>query len=161
MKHLGKKSIGLAVLAVAVLAFGTIFVFAKGHRGEFAGGGFPSARMIERLSAKLGLSDEQKAQSTAILEESKGRIEPLMQALKETRKSVRDLGTDGVYNEAEVTRIAAEQAETAKQLFVEKEKTKAALFAILTPEQREQAKELHERMFAKGRGDHKRGRHAE
>jgi len=53
-----------------------------------------------------------------------------------------DLGANGVFDEQKSQEVAARQAEIVKKLLVEKEKTKASLFAVLTSEQREQAKEM-------------------
>ena len=130
------KKVIIAILAIVILGLGAVFIFAqKGgmKRGGFGGKGF------ERIAEKLNLSDEQKAQVKTILEDSKKRIKPLMESLKANHEQIENLGTDGVFNEAQVQQIAAAQAETTKQLVIEKEKTKAQIFAVLTPEQRTQA----------------------
>lgn len=72
--------------------------------------------------------------------------------MKESREQIKDLGTDGNFDEAKVTEIANNQAENMKQLFIEKEKTKAQLFAILTPEQKEKAKEMHHKFGERMKG---------
>ncbi len=99
--------------------------------------------MVERISKELGLSEEQKTQSKAILEAAKERVKPLLERMRQNHEIAKDLGTDGNFDEAQVNQIANQQSETMKQLFIEKEKTKAQLFAILTPEQREKAKQMH------------------
>ena len=155
------KKIGLLIVGLATLAIGTIFAFAHNHAG-FGGqrsgfGGFARPFMLERIAAELGLSDEQKAQANQILEESKTRVEPLMNTMKEGRAQVKDLGTDGNFDEARVNEIAKSQAETMKQLFIEKERTKAQLFAILTPEQREKAKQIEGKFGQRMKGRFGRG----
>jgi protein CpxP len=139
-----KKSI-IAILAIIVLGLGAIFIFAqKGrmHRGGLAGG-FGGGGFV-RMAEKLNLSDEQKTQVKTILEDSKTRIKPIMESLRENHKQAENLGTDGTFNEAQVNQIAANQAEITKQLFIEKEKTKAQIFALLTPEQRTEAAKMKE-----------------
>ena len=72
-----------------------------------------------------------------------------MEKVKQNHEASKLLGTDGVFNEEKVQELANQQAETMKQLFVEKEKTKAQLFAALNPDQREQAKKMMDE-FGKG-----------
>ncbi len=143
------KKVSVALIAIALVALGSILIFAQkgdGNRRGPRGGGFGPGAGLLRMAEKLGLSDEQKTQIKTILEDSKTRVEPLKESLKANHDAIKNLGTDGTYNEAEVARIAAAQAETTKQLIVEKEKTKAAIFAILTLEQRTKATELRDSM---------------
>jgi len=139
-----KKSI-IAILVIAVLGLGAVFIFAQKGRvrhGGF-GGGF-GGRGFARLAEKLNLSDEQKTQIQTILEDSKTRVKPLMESLRESRKQAENLGQDGIFNEEQVGQIAGSQSDTMKQLFIEKEKTKAQIFAVLTPEQRTGAAQMKE-----------------
>ena len=115
-------------------------------------GGFPPPFLFEKIATELGLNDEQKTQAKAILEIRKESVKPLFEQLKQNREKSKNLGTDGTFDEAQVNQIANEQAETMKKLFVEKEKTKAELFAILTPEQREKAKVLQDKFGEKMKG---------
>ncbi|HEY0459404.1 MAG TPA: Spy/CpxP family protein refolding chaperone [Pyrinomonadaceae bacterium] len=136
-----KKSI-IAILTIVVLGLGAVFIFAqkgKMNRGGFAGFG---GRGFERIAEKLNLSDEQQTQVKTILEDSKTRVKPLTDSLRESRKQAETLGIDGTFNEEQVNQIANSQSETMKQLFVEKEKTKAQIFAVLTPEQRAEAAKM-------------------
>jgi len=138
-----KKAI-IAILVTAALGIGAAFIFAqkgrmnRGGFGEFGGRGF------ERIAQKLNLTDEQKTQVKTIMEDSKTRLKPLMESLRESRKQAENLGNDGTFNEEQVNQIANGQSETMKQLFIEKEKTKAQIFAVLTPEQRIEAAKLKE-----------------
>jgi len=138
------KKTTIAILVISILALGAIFIFAqKGKREGFGGRGFGGGGFM-RLAEKLNLSDEQKTQVKAILEDSKTRIKPLMESMRENHKQAENLGTDGVFNEEQVNRIANSQSETMKQLFIEKEKTKAQIFAVLTAEQRTEAAKMKE-----------------
>jgi len=133
---------GLIVFSImAILGIGAAFVFGQVGRGGFGRMGF-GGRGFERLAQKLNLTDEQKTQIKTILEDSKTRVKPLMETMRENHKQAENLGADGTFNEEQVARIASTQAETIKQLFVEKEKTKAQIFAVLTPEQRAEAQKL-------------------
>lgn len=126
-------------LAAAVIGTGAAIIFAQ-KGGKASRGGHP----FERIAAKLGLSDEQKTQAKSVLEGAKERIKPIAEQLRANRAEVEKLGTDGEFNEAEVNRLATAQTELMRQMFVEREKTKAELFAILTPEQRAEAISLRE-----------------
>lgn len=143
---------GLIVfLVMAVIGAGAVLIFAqKGSRTGFGGRGFG------RIAQKLNLSDEQKAQVKTILEDSKTRSKPLMDELRESRKQSENLGTDGTFNEEQVNQIANAQAEKQKQLFIEREKTKAQIFAILTPEQRAEAAKMKEQFKERFKGGFKK-----
>lgn len=160
MKYI-KSKFGLAIIGLVTLTIGTIFAFGFGHGHDGKGRGFgpgvgqvgfPPAFLVDRIANELGLSDEQKAQSKQILEDSKARIKPLMEQMKSGHEQAIDLGTDGNFDEAKVNQLANSQAETMKQLFIEKEKTKAQLFAIMTPEQREKAKEMQAKFADRMKG---------
>ncbi len=145
MKRMKSQTIAAAI--VAVLTIGTIIAVAQmSHKGGF-GQHFEGLmkhheQHIDRVSDKLKLTDAQKTQAKQILADSKPRFQPLLERLKETHRTSVDLGANGVFDEQKAQEVAALQAEIVKQLLVEKEKTKAALFAVLTPEQREQAKQM-------------------
>ncbi|MGC2235084.1 MAG: Spy/CpxP family protein refolding chaperone [Pyrinomonadaceae bacterium] len=153
------KKIIFAILAISVLALGAVFVTAqKGetNKGKFKkdfggrGGGFG------RMAEKLNLSDEQKAQIKQITEAEKTKVEPIFAALKENHQKLEDLTADGSFDEAKVQALATEQGTLSAQLIVEKERTKSQIFQILTPEQREQAKQLKENMKDKFKDGFKR-----
>jgi protein CpxP len=161
------KKYTIAILAFVVLTIGGVFVFAQkrdagaGGRGERPFGG-PPPFALEKIAGELNLSSEQRAQIKQILEAEKTKVQALMETAHATHEQLKDLGTDGAFNEEKVNQLAAQQAETTRQLIVEKERTKAAVFAVLTPEQRAKAAELKNKFedgmrggFGKrgGRGD--------
>lgn len=136
-----KKAL-IVFLIMAFVGVGTVLIFGQKGKRERMGRMNFGGRGFERVAKKLNLTDEQKAQVKTILEDSKTRVKPLMDSMRETRKQAENLGTDGVFNEEQVNQIAVSQSETMKQLFIEKEKTKAQIFAILTPEQRAEAAKM-------------------
>jgi periplasmic protein CpxP/Spy len=154
------KKITVGILAVSILTIGLVgLVFAQKHGGGFGEkhGGFGGRGFLfGKIAEELGLSEEQKTQVKAIMEASKAKVQPIAEALKEGHQTAKTLGTDGVFDEAKVTQLANNQAELTKQLIIEKEKTKAALFAILTSEQRTKAATIHENFEKEMKG--KRGR---
>ena len=137
------------IAAVLILgSVGAIIAFAQiSHKGgpmqHFAGGvAGHHEKMLEHLAAELKFTDQQKAQAKQIIAESEPRFQPVHDRLKESHRSTADLGTNGVFDERRARELATRQAEIIKEALVEKERTKAALFAIMTAEQREQAKQM-------------------
>jgi Spy/CpxP family protein refolding chaperone len=143
----------IAILVFVAVATGVGFAFAQkreGGRGERHFGAPPFA--LEKIADELDLSTEQRAQIKQILETEKPKIQTLTDAARATHEQLKDLGTNGVFNEEQVSGLAAQQAETTRQLIVEKERAKAAIFAVLTPEQRTKAAELKDKFEEKRRG---------
>lgn len=139
------KKIKIIAGIVAVAVVGVIVAVAQmshkdgfGHHQDFMK---QHEQMFDHISEKLKLSDEQKTQAKQILADAQSRFQPLMEQLRKTHRTT-DLGTNGVFDERKAQELAARQAEIVKQLLVEKERTKAELFAVLTPDQREQAKQM-------------------
>jgi periplasmic protein CpxP/Spy len=163
MKKFGNKKIGLAFLVCGIVGLSTVFAIGQ------ARGGFGHGFFFDKIAKEIGLSDEQKTQAKQVLEDAKTRIEPLQEAMKAGHESAKDLGKDGTFDEKAVNALATQQTETMKQIIIEKEKTKAALFAILTPEQRTKANELQVNFESKmkdkfgkdGEGFGKRGHRGE
>ncbi len=142
------KKLAAAFLAIALVAIGTIFVFAqkadgdKGHKRGFGHhrGGFG------RLAKQLNLTDAQKAQMNQIREAGKAKTQPLRESMKSIHQQFEAATADGKFDEAQVQSLAMQQANIMAQLTVEKERAKSQVYAILTPEQQTQAKALKEQM---------------
>ena len=100
--------------------------------------------IFNKVSAKLNLTDEQQTKAKDVLENARIRVKPLIEELKANHLKIEKLGSDGVYNEKSVADYAEKQAVIAAKLFVEKEKTKAELFALLSSVQRTQATQMIE-----------------
>ena len=142
------KKLTTAFLAIALVAVGTIFVFAQkadGGKGKFKRG-FGHRGGFERLAKKLNLSDAQKAQIKQIREAGKTTVQPLRENMKSIRQQMDAATADGKFDEAQVQSLATQQANIMAQLTVERERAKSQIFAVLTPEQQTQAKALKEQM---------------
>lgn len=142
------KKIITAIIAIALVAIGTIFIFAQNGgegKGKFKRG-FGHRGGFERLAKKLNLTDEQKEQVKQIRETSKAKIQPLKENMKSIHQQMNAATADGQFDEAQVQALATQQANIMAQMIVEKERTKSQFFAILTPEQQAQAKQLKEQM---------------
>ncbi|HEX9960489.1 MAG TPA: Spy/CpxP family protein refolding chaperone [Pyrinomonadaceae bacterium] len=144
----------IAILVFAAAATGVGFAFAQKRDGVGRGERHFGAPLfaLEKIAGELDLSAEQRAQIKQILETEKTKIQTLSETARSTHEQLKDLGTNGVFNEEQVNGLAAQQAETTRQLIVEKERVKAAIFAVLTPEQRAKAAELKNKFEEKMRG---------
>ncbi len=94
---------------------------------------------------KLNLTAEQKTQVKQIMTEEREKIKPLAQSLKEQRKELRDLTKGGAFDEQKVRAAASKQANTMTDLIVARERMKSRIFAVLTPEQRDKAEQMHQK----------------
>jgi Spy/CpxP family protein refolding chaperone len=100
----------------------------------------------------LELTDDQKAKVKEITEASRTNIQPLAQQLRDGHQKLEALGTDGSFDQAKVEALAAEQSALMGKMIVEKERTKAQIFAILTDEQKAKAAELKKNRPERGKG---------
>ncbi|QQS42291.1 MAG: Spy/CpxP family protein refolding chaperone [Acidobacteriota bacterium] len=148
------KKLTIAILAIAITAAGAVIIFGQtggqdgkgerrfSHRGKMHKRGMMGARMFRHLD----LTDAQKEQMKAIGQASRETTKGLRENMRNVRKQLRDLGTDGTFDQAAVETLAAQQAEIHKQLIIERQKVKAQMFAILTPEQKARFAEMKTQM---------------
>ena len=106
------------------------------HKGRHHG--------MHRFLEKLNLTDAQKDQIHAIVTEERANIKPLVQKLKEGRNELRAATKEGAFDEQQVRSLASKQASTITEMIVAKQRMKARIFKVLTPEQRAQAQKLRE-----------------
>jgi len=152
------KKIVIAIIALAVVATGAIFVVGQraAHKdgagfGAGHGGRGDRAGMFLR---GLDLTDEQKAKVKEIMEANKATFEPTMQAMKDNHTKLAELGKDGLFDQAALEAIAKEQGDLFAKTIVQKESVKAQIFAILTPDQKAKAAEQRTK-FEERFKDHK------
>jgi Spy/CpxP family protein refolding chaperone len=119
---------------------GMVAVPEGGFHGRHRGMG-PGKR-IDRMAKKLGLTEAQQEQVKTILASEKEKSAPLRQQLAENREKIRQAIEAEPFDEATVRALAASQNETRVELVVSRARTKSRIFALLSPEQREQARKL-------------------
>jgi len=113
--------------------------------GNSAAGSAPHGGGIFRLiMQELNLTDDQKNQIQAILTDERPNLKPLIQQLRTGRKQLRALGADGTFNEDQVRALANQQSGTMADLIVVRERIKARIFGVLTPDQRTEAEKMFE-----------------
>jgi protein CpxP len=137
----------IAILAIAVLVVGAIFVVAQKpvHKGfGDHGPGFGRMHGAGLMLRGLDLTDDQKAKVKTIMETTKTTVQPLMESLKENHKKMEDLTANGAFDETQVQALATEQGNLMAKLVVERERAKSQVFAILTDEQKAKAAQMKE-----------------
>ena len=131
---------GVAALVIAA----TVFAVAQGIPGHPHGGG--RGDMIEHLSRALDLTDAQKTQVKAIVDAERAATEPARARMGEIHKQVEAATLNGQFDEAQVRALATEASQIMTNQMVEHVRAFAKIFALLTPEQRAKAQEMHKRM---------------
>ena len=139
-----KKTI-YSVCAVGVLAAGLMFAKEEG---------FGPKRRLDFLASRLSLTDAQKQSAQSIFDETRTAAKPVREQLRETRQALAAAVKAGRID-SELTEIATRQGTLMGQLSAIRAKGFAKLYAQLTPEQREKADQMHQRMT--GRRHHRQG----
>lgn len=121
--------------------------------GPWGRGGMDPERRLARMARALDLTEPQREQVKAILASEREKTEPLRRNLAEIREKIRKAALAEPFDEAAVRALAAGQNDTRVELVVSRARVKSQVFSLLTPEQRERAKEL--RPWGKGRHGHR------
>lgn len=162
----------LLTTALASTAMASFFTFAnvaqagqncgdKGGKGGYAKHAQMSdasktghmQKRLDRMSTKLGLSDDQKTQLQALKLNNRNDIKPLRDEQRALRKVIRELDPSASDYANKLADSANQQAELTRQMIVAKGNQRQQMATILTPEQLAKKKEM--RASHKG-GNHKR-----
>ena len=136
----------------------------RGHHGpagHFGPGGPDLGFWVERIGARIDLTEDQEAQIEAILEASRPAIERASEALRAGRDEWQASHEPGEFDEAAFRAHLAAQSELHADLMVAIHAAKAQVFGVLTPEQREELESMRECMGKRMGGRHggpRRGR---
>jgi Spy/CpxP family protein refolding chaperone len=109
-----------------------------GLGGEHGFGG----HIMGRMAKQLNLTDDQKTQIKGIVAAEKPTVQPLFEQLKANRQALKAATANGQFDESQVRQLASQQAQTVASLIVEKERVKAKIYGVLTPEQRTKAEQM-------------------
>ncbi len=123
------KKIWFAVAAVAVV--GVVVAAAQGA-GNFRRHSMHSF-WIRHIMADLNITDQQRDQIKQILKDEKPNIEALVQRAEAERTELHAMNS---FDEAKVRSVAESNSALYVDAIVEREKVRAKIFAVLTPEQR-------------------------
>ena len=142
-----KKRI-IAIASIAVLVVGAaVFAIGHGFQGPGMHGGGPGhGDMLEHMARELNLTDAQKQQVKAIMESAESSADGIHAKLEEVHKQLDAATANGQFDEAQVRALANQQGQLEADMTVEHLRAMSKMFAILTPEQRVKAEEMHKRM---------------
>jgi periplasmic protein CpxP/Spy len=101
--------------------------------------------MFDHIARELNLTDSQKPQVKAIFESAHATFASLHQKMEDTDKQLETVTANGQFDETQVRTLANQKAQLMAEAIVEHERMKSKIFAILTPDQRAKAEELHKR----------------
>lgn len=141
----------LTLLAAAWMVGSSLFFssIALGDEGGHWGHHHWGHRGQHHFWKKLNLTDNQKKEMFAIRLDERAKMKPLFQKLKDGRKELFALGKSPTFDEAKARTIAKKQADIIADIIVEKTRMKSRMYAVLTPEQRTKAEQMHEKWKAR------------
>lgn len=121
--------------------------FAGGPRDDdcMMGKGYHHGKHERMLERKLDLSDEQKASIQQIREEYRDRMKSQMGDRGHRHGAFMDLDPQDPNYQEQVQALARERAEAVEQKILLSAEKHAKIHAVLTEEQREELKALHEK----------------
>jgi periplasmic protein CpxP/Spy len=99
--------------------------------------------LVRHIEHRLNLSEDQRQKIKTILRTEK----PTIQSLAERVHAERELMEEQPYDEAVVRRFVEQHEATVEDVIVEREKVRAEVQAVLTPEQRKQAAAIRETLY--------------
>lgn len=119
-----------------------------GETGEGAGHkemhGHRKHKMHE-FGRMLDLTDQQKQQLASARKAEKERMKPYQEQLEATRKQIREEVMSGNFNEEKTRALLSQNAQARTELELSKARMHAALYNVLTPEQRTKLNEQRQK----------------
>lgn len=110
----------------------------------------PRGKILERISQQLELTADQRSQIKSILGDQQAELKPLVAALAEARKGLREAIHAKDATEGAVRAAASKVGSAEADLAVERMKIFAKISPVLTDEQRAKMAEMESRLAAMG-----------
>jgi Spy/CpxP family protein refolding chaperone len=144
---MGIKVLVAAGGVAAALAGAGAWSYAQGAGGGVHGpcGAFGSLAFHHAMG-ELGLSAEQKTQVKGILRSHRQELQEIGDRLRDIHQSVRQAANQDVIDEAAIREQVREATLPLGDLALLHARVHHEIFAVLTPEQRQKAEELHEKL---------------
>jgi len=99
------------------------------------------------MTRKLDLTTEQQEQVMAIFDANQADHQALRENMQQNREALRNLMASDKPNEADIRALAETQGQFKANMIVMKAKTKQAIQAILTDEQKAKMQSMQEKRF--------------
>ncbi|HEY0427074.1 MAG TPA: Spy/CpxP family protein refolding chaperone [Pyrinomonadaceae bacterium] len=115
--------------------------FPKGERNMPPPPTGPNPRMLEELN----LTDQQKEQVRALADKARTDSEQYFEELKTTDAQLRNLVESGNFSEEKARQILSTKAQVSTEMEIIRLRTDAAIFNLLTDEQKTQFAELKQK----------------
>ena len=110
--------------------------------GAFPGGHGGKQQRYERMADRLDMSDQQRQQLKQIHRQARPQMLDMKDAMQDNREALRKLDPKSPQFDTQVAELAKQQGELVTQKIIQRQQLRASVFAILTPEQREVAKQM-------------------
>lgn len=136
------------IVAASLFVVAANVATAEPHRGG-------SERHLERMANELNLNDAQRQQLKQIHREARGEKLAIMDAMQDNREAMHKLDPSAKDYSQKVEQLAGEKGDLVERLTIHRSNVRAQVYAVLTPEQRELAKEM--RKHRRGGERHERG----
>ena len=133
---------------VAALAAGFVFAQAPSTAAQPTGGKTavrPRAVVRQRIAQALNLTDAQKQQTQAIIQQTRQTVQPLKQQAKQNRQALMAAIKAGK-GDVEIHQLALTQGNLAGQLVAARAEALAKFYSTLMPEQRAKADLMGQRL---------------
>jgi Spy/CpxP family protein refolding chaperone len=108
----------------------------------------PEQRM-ERMAKRLGLSESQQQQFSALMQTKQASMSALRSQTKNLRQSMHSLDPSAADYNAQLSNLADQSANLARQMMLEKGQNKQKIFNLLTPEQQTKMKVMQAKRMNK------------
>ena len=131
---------------VAMIATGMAFAQTPaGRPGRAqAKAGLAQGQIRRRIMQNLNLTDSQKQQAKAIFEQAKSSVQAQQQQLQQNREALR--AAVKANDSARIQQLSSEQGALRGQVMAARADAQAKFMALLTPEQRDKAQQMRQRI---------------
>lgn len=120
--------------------------WARGGQGGPGQGGPGGGNMEDRFARLLSLTDAQKTQIKNLREQAQTASKPYFEQIKPITEQMQKLIEAPAFDEAAARTLAAKMAQVQTEIHIIQAKTEAAIYQLLTPEQRAKLAELRKAM---------------
>lgn len=117
--------------------------------GKRDGGRGPN---LERLADRLNMTEQQRAEVKAVVDDSRQQMVKLREQMRENRAQLRGLAGTTAFDETAVRSIADRQGDLKAETIVLRARQRHAMRAVLTDEQRVQLDDMWQRKNNRGGG---------
>lgn len=107
---------------------------------------------LERLADRLDMTEQQRADTKAILDDSRQQMVKLRDQMRENRGQLRDLAGQADFDEAAVRSIADKQGDLKAETMLLRARQRHEMRVVLTDEQRVQLDQMWTRNKHRGGG---------